>query len=49
VDAEGGARIEEVYPSELDALRATRATRPTRKVPVPARYGIAVSRLDSPE
>jgi hypothetical protein len=49
VDAEGGAHIEEVYPSELDALRANKTnTDPTRKVRF-LPYGIAVSVLDSPE
>ena len=49
VDAEGGASIEEVYPSELDALRAnksnTDAARKVRFLP----YGIAVSVLDAHE
>lgn len=49
VDADGGANIQEVYPSELDALRAnknnTDATRKVRFLP----YGIAVSVLDAPE
>jgi hypothetical protein len=43
---DGGARVEEVYASELDALRAnqnnTDATRKVRFLP----YGIAVSVLD---
>ncbi|BDX32177.1 hypothetical protein TUM20985_27240 [Mycobacterium antarcticum] len=47
VDDEGGAHIEEVYPTELDALRAnknnTDAGRKVRFLP----YGIAVSVLDS--
>jgi hypothetical protein len=46
VSADGGARVEEVYASELDALRANRnntdATRKVRFLP----YGIAVSVLD---
>jgi hypothetical protein len=46
VSADGGARVEEVYASELDALRAnqnnTDATRKVRFLP----YGIAVSVLD---
>lgn len=46
VDAEGGAQVEQVYPSELDALRAnknnTDANRKVRFLP----YGIAVSVLD---
>ena len=49
VDDEGGAHIEEVYPTELDALRAnknnTDATRRVRFLP----YGIAVSVLDATE
>ena len=50
VSADGGARVEEVYASELDALRAnqnnTDTTRKVRFLP----YGIAVSVLDdSPE
>jgi hypothetical protein len=49
VDADGGAHIEEVYPVELDALRAnknnTDSSRKVRFLP----YGIAVSVLDSPE
>jgi hypothetical protein len=47
VSADGGARVEEVYATELDALRAnqnnTDATRRVRFLP----YGIAVSVLDS--
>jgi hypothetical protein len=46
VSADGGARVEEVYATELDALRANRnntdATRKVRFLP----YGIAVSVLD---
>jgi hypothetical protein len=46
---DGGARVEEVYATELDALRAnkhnTDATRKVRFLP----YGIAVSVLDSDE
>ena len=46
VSADGGARVEEVYASELDALRANRNnTDPTRKVRF-LPYGIAVSVLD---
>ena len=49
VDADGGARVEEVYASELDALRANKnnvdAKRKVRFLP----YGIAVSVLDDPE
>ncbi|WP_319452445.1 MULTISPECIES: hypothetical protein [unclassified Mycobacterium] len=49
VDADGGAHIEEVYPVELDALRANKNnTDPTRKVRF-LPYGIAVSVLDAPE
>lgn len=47
VDDSGGAHIEQVYPTELDALRAnknnTDATRKVRFLP----YGIAVSVLDA--
>jgi len=47
VDDEGSAHIEEVYPSELDALRANKNnTDPTRKVRF-LPYGIAVSALDA--
>lgn len=46
VDATGGARVEEVYATELDALRAnknnTDSKRKVRFLP----YGIAVSVLD---
>jgi hypothetical protein len=46
VSADGGARVEEVYASELHALRANRNnTDPTRKVRF-LPYGIAVSVLD---
>jgi len=49
VDGDGDAHIEEVYPSELDALRANKAnTDPARKVRF-LPYGIAVSVLDAPE
>jgi len=48
VDADGGAHIEQVYPTALDALRAnkdnTDTTRRVRFLP----YGIAVSVLDAP-
>jgi hypothetical protein len=47
MSADGGARVEEVYATELEALRAnqtnTDATRKVRFLP----YGIAVSVLDS--
>ena len=47
VDDRGGAHIEQVYPTELDALRANKNnTDPTRKVRF-LPYGIAVSVLDS--
>jgi hypothetical protein len=46
VDEDGGARIEQVYPTELDALRAHKNnTDPKRKVRF-LPYGIAVSVLD---
>jgi hypothetical protein len=49
VDADGGAHVEEVYATELDALRAnknnTDAKRKVRFLP----YGIAVSVLDDSE
>lgn len=48
VDADGGARVEQVYATELDALRANKDnTDPKRKVRV-LPYGIAVSVLDDP-
>ena len=47
VDDDGGAHIEQVYPTELDALRANKSnTDPTRKVRF-LPYGIAVSVLDA--
>ncbi|QUR66054.1 hypothetical protein [Mycobacterium spongiae] len=47
-DADGGARVEQVYATELDALRAHKDnTDPTRKVRF-LPYGIAVSVLDDP-
>jgi hypothetical protein len=49
VDDNGSARVEEVYPTELDALRANKNnTDPGRKVRF-LPYGIAVSVLDAPE
>jgi hypothetical protein len=49
VDAGGGARVEEVYATELDALRANKNnTDPTRKVRF-LPYGIGVSVLDDSE
>jgi hypothetical protein len=49
VHEDGGAHVEEVYATELDALRAnkhnTDAERRVRFLP----YGIAVSVLDAPE
>ena len=46
VDADGGARVEQVYATELDALRANKNnTDPKRKVRF-LPYGIAVSVLD---
>jgi hypothetical protein len=47
VDSDGGAHIEQVYPTELDALRANKTnTDPARKVRF-LPYGIAVSVLDA--
>jgi len=47
VDGDGGAHIEQVYPTELDALRANKNnTDPTRRVRF-LPYGIAVSVLDA--
>ena len=47
VDAGGGARIEQVYPTELDALRANKDnTDPGRRVRF-LPYGIGVSVLDA--
>ena len=49
VDDNGDAHIEQVYPTELDALRANKSnTDPTRKVRF-LPYGIAVSVLDASE
>ena len=49
VDADGGARVEEVFASELDALRANKNNLdPKRKVRF-LPYGIAVSVLDDSE
>jgi hypothetical protein len=49
VDADGGAHVEEVYATELDALRANKNnTDPKRKVRF-LPYGIAVSVLDDSE
>jgi hypothetical protein len=46
VDADGGARVEQVYATELDALRANKNNvDPKRKVRF-LPYGIAVSVLD---
>jgi hypothetical protein len=46
VDANGGARVEQVYATELDALRANKGNvDPKRKVRF-LPYGIAVSVLD---
>ncbi|MFV3941458.1 hypothetical protein ACNJL7_00120 [Mycobacterium tuberculosis] len=48
VDADGGARVEQVYATELDALRANKDnTDPKRKIRF-LPYGIAVSVLDDP-
>lgn len=48
VDDDGGARVEQVYATELDALRANKDnTDPKRKVRF-LPYGIAVSVLDDP-
>lgn len=49
VDDDGGARVEQVYATELDALRANKSNvDPKRKVRF-LPYGIAVSVLDDPE
>ena len=49
VDDDGGARIEQVYRNELDALRANKTnTDPSRRVRF-LPYGIAVSVLDPSE
>lgn len=46
VDADGGARVEQVYATELDALRANQGNvDPKRKVRF-LPYGIAISVLD---
>jgi hypothetical protein len=47
VDTDGGAHIEQVFPTELDALRANKTnTDPARKVRF-LPYGIAVTVLDA--
>ncbi|EID14153.1 hypothetical protein [Mycobacterium xenopi] len=49
VGDDGGAHVEEVYATELDALRANKNnTDPARKVRF-LPYGIAVSVLDNPD
>lgn len=49
VDSDGGAQIDQVFPTELDALRSNKDnTDPTRKVRF-LPYGIAVSVLDAGE
>lgn len=49
VHEDGGAHVEEVYATELDALRANKHnTDPERRVRF-LPYGIAVSVLDAPE
>jgi hypothetical protein len=49
VDEGGGAQIDQVYPTELDALRANKTnTDPARRVRF-LPYGMAVSVLDAPE
>ncbi len=49
IDDDGSAHIEQVYPTELDALRANKTnTDPTRRVRF-LPYGIAVSVLDVSE
>jgi hypothetical protein len=49
VDDDGGARVEQVYATELDALRANKNNLdPKRKVRF-LPYGIGVSVLDDPE
>jgi len=49
MSGDGDARVEEVYATELDALRANRNnTDPSRKVRF-LPYGIAVSVLDDPD
>jgi hypothetical protein len=46
VDADGGARVEQVYASELDALRANQGNVDTKRKVRFLPYGIAVSVLD---
>ncbi|NVN48877.1 hypothetical protein [Mycolicibacterium hippocampi] len=49
VDEGGGAQIDQVFPTELDALRANKTnTDPARRVRF-LPYGMAVSVLDAPE
>ena len=49
VDDYGGAQIEEVYPTELDALRANKSNTDSARLVRFLPYGIAVSVLDGPE
>ncbi len=49
VDDEGGARVEQVYPTELDALRANKNNTDVRRMVRFLPYGMAVSVLDSLE
>jgi hypothetical protein len=46
VDADGGARVEQVYATELDALRANKDNVDPRRRVRFLPYGIAVSVLD---
>lgn len=49
VDGDGGARVEQVYATELDALRANKDNVDTKRKVRFLPYGIAVSVLDDPE
>jgi hypothetical protein len=46
VSSDGGARVEEVHPTELDALRANQHNTDTNRKVRFLPYGIAVSALD---
>ncbi|CKN46230.1 putative transmembrane protein [Mycobacterium tuberculosis] len=48
VDADGGARVEQVYATELDALRANKDNTDPKRKARSLPYGIAVSVLDDP-
>ena len=49
VDGDGGAQVEQVFATELDALRANKHNTDSRRRVRFLPYGIAVSVLDAPE